>query len=430
LLGEAMAMARRIGDPATLLMASLAWLVSEPSSPAWRLSVLELLQITDAAGDRQWTHLGFLWRQQLLVRLGDRAEALRSLAADQALAEKLREPIYQYNLALATAMWALLEGRFGDASGLIEDAFALGERAQQPLARFWRDLQRLALLCARDQHAEVLERWEAELIALARQDPSQSHWRARLAYLYARVGRINDAQRELEGLAVNDFGDIRGPTGWNWLLCLALLPEVCVALGDTRRAAALYRYLSTYAGHCIVIGPHTSICFGSADRYLGMLAALEGRQDDALRHYTIAVETNRGLGARPQLAHSLREYAVVLRDTGMESAVTRSHALLGEALALYEDLGLKQAATITRALLAHESGHRRDRAVYPDGLSAREVEVLRLVAAGKTNREVAAALVISEGTVERHVTNLYGKIGARNRAEATSYAHAHGLAEP
>jgi len=58
----------------------------------------------------------------------------------------------------------------------------------------------------------------------------------------------------------------------------------------------------------------------------------------------------------------------------------------------------------------------------------REVEVLRLIAAGKSNREIAATLVISEGTVERHVTNLYAKIDARGRVDAAAYAFRHGLA--
>lgn len=65
---------------------------------------------------------------------------------------------------------------------------------------------------------------------------------------------------------------------------------------------------------------------------------------------------------------------------------------------------------------------------YPDGLTSREVEVLRLVAAGRSNREIAASLVLSERTVARHVTNIYGKTGAGSRAEATAYALRHGLA--
>ena len=59
---------------------------------------------------------------------------------------------------------------------------------------------------------------------------------------------------------------------------------------------------------------------------------------------------------------------------------------------------------------------------YPDGLTEREVEVLRLLASGRTNREIATALVLSARTVERHISNLYAKIRVRNRAEATAFA--------
>jgi DNA-binding CsgD family transcriptional regulator len=61
------------------------------------------------------------------------------------------------------------------------------------------------------------------------------------------------------------------------------------------------------------------------------------------------------------------------------------------------------------------------------GLTAREVEVLRLVAAGKTNRAIAADLVLSEKTVARHLSNIYVKLGLSTRAAATAYAYEHGL---
>jgi predicted ATPase/DNA-binding CsgD family transcriptional regulator len=64
----------------------------------------------------------------------------------------------------------------------------------------------------------------------------------------------------------------------------------------------------------------------------------------------------------------------------------------------------------------------------PDGLSEREVEVLRLLAAGRSNREIADALVISLNTVARHVSNIFDKVGAQNRTEAAAFAHRHGLA--
>ncbi len=70
-----------------------------------------------------------------------------------------------------------------------------------------------------------------------------------------------------------------------------------------------------------------------------------------------------------------------------------------------------------------------DRSARPDGLTAREIEVLRMVAGGKSSREVGDDLVLSVRTVERHITNIYAKIGAKGRADATSYALKHGIAE-
>jgi DNA-binding NarL/FixJ family response regulator len=61
------------------------------------------------------------------------------------------------------------------------------------------------------------------------------------------------------------------------------------------------------------------------------------------------------------------------------------------------------------------------------GLTAREVEVLRLVAAGKTNKAIAAELVISEKTVARHLSNIFSKLGLGTRSAATAYAYEHGL---
>jgi DNA-binding NarL/FixJ family response regulator len=65
----------------------------------------------------------------------------------------------------------------------------------------------------------------------------------------------------------------------------------------------------------------------------------------------------------------------------------------------------------------------------PDELSAREAEVLRLVARGLSNREIGAALFISEHTAANHVRSILRKTGCANRTEAASYAHAHSLVD-
>jgi class 3 adenylate cyclase/DNA-binding CsgD family transcriptional regulator len=69
----------------------------------------------------------------------------------------------------------------------------------------------------------------------------------------------------------------------------------------------------------------------------------------------------------------------------------------------------------------------RRKSAYPDQLTAREVEVLRLIAGGRTNAEISLELALSKRTVARHITNIYGKIGARSKVDAASYAMRHGL---
>jgi DNA-binding CsgD family transcriptional regulator len=71
-----------------------------------------------------------------------------------------------------------------------------------------------------------------------------------------------------------------------------------------------------------------------------------------------------------------------------------------------------------------------DRDVDAHELTKRELEVLRLLSAGETNKQIAASLVVSVRTVDRHVSNIYAKLGVSSRAAATSYAHQHGLVRP
>jgi DNA-binding NarL/FixJ family response regulator len=71
--------------------------------------------------------------------------------------------------------------------------------------------------------------------------------------------------------------------------------------------------------------------------------------------------------------------------------------------------------------------HPRELEKRPGGLTAREIEVLRLVVAGNTNHEIAAELVLSHNTVARHLSNVFNKLGLSSRAAATAFALREGL---
>jgi len=102
--------------------------------------------------------------------------------------------------------------------------------------------------------------------------------------------------------------------------------------------------------------------------------------------------------------------------------------LATEAREIGAALGAAPTVSRAEALLAGIPATQVDAATYPAGLSAREVEILRHVAAGRANRDIAAALALSEHTVRAHVRHIFAKTGTDNRAAATAFAFHHHLA--
>ena len=164
----------------------------------------------------------------------------------------------------------------------------------------------------------------------------------------------------------------------------------------------------------------------SKDRVQGLLALHLGLDEDAAAHFSTGLRWAQEQRCPVEHGRCLQGLAEVAARRGHRDEAVEH---LDQATALFEHHGtnlfLDQAEARKADLLAASGGRPR----YPDGLTAREVEVLQLLAAGKSNREIAGELVISLNTVERHVNHIYTKAGLANRAEAASYAHRQGLAQ-
>ena len=102
-------------------------------------------------------------------------------------------------------------------------------------------------------------------------------------------------------------------------------------------------------------------------------------------------------------------------------------ALLDEALAISLELGMHTLEERVVALRARARSQPRSPQPYPGGLTQREVEVLRLIAVGKSNRDIANALFVSPNTVANHVRSILTKTSTANRTEAAAYARRHNL---
>jgi len=150
-----------------------------------------------------------------------------------------------------------------------------------------------------------------------------------------------------------------------------------------------------------------------------------GSADKAEQRFGQAVETFRRFSLPWDEADALQLWGAAL--TAAEDR-SQSAEMLAQARAVYERIEagppwLEAAAALERRLAPAV----RAAARYPDHLTAREVDVLLLLASGESNREIAERLVLSPRTAERHVASIYRKIGARRRADAISYALHHGL---
>ncbi len=191
--------------------------------------------------------------------------------------------------------------------------------------------------------------------------------------------------------------------------------DVALAMGDLDMARPAVEELSSMTETGATSAPALAAAAAMAT---GGLELAEGEPSSALDHLRRAGAAWQTLKLPYEAARARVLCARAMRAAGDEEGARLE---LQAAAAAFERLGAVPDVEATARLLG-------DPEKLPGGLTAREVEVLRLVAAGKTNRDIAVELVISEHTVARHLQNMFAKLGVSSRSAATAYAFEHDLA--
>ena len=318
------------------------------------------------------------FRMHLLIATGDVHGFATDLLRFAQLADELRQPFHQYHGVSMCAAQALLSGRFADAEALARTAIKLGARLPGLDASGAYGMQMFTIARERGELPQL-----APLVKdFVRATPSVSTWRPALALILAEIGQLEAAETELQALAVENFQAL--PRDSLWLACVAYLAEVCEMVRDRAHAGTLYALLAPWSGRNVVAGS-VVVCYGPADRLLGMLCTVLGRWDDAERHFVAAVEMNIRQGSTPWLVHTQYRYAGMLLERKRAGDHERARTLMESAVRLAKDLGMRSLQD--RLVQLEQQFHPRlNVTLYPAGLSRREAQVLCMIAAGKSNQ--------------------------------------------
>ncbi|MFE1555028.1 LuxR C-terminal-related transcriptional regulator [Streptomyces sp. NPDC058734] len=238
-----------------------------------------------------------------------------------------------------------------------------------------------------------------------------------LSLLHLAQGKAAAAAAGLRGALAREDAEEAGLPERTRLLAAQV--EVALALGDmdVARAAAGELAAGALAWEERCGSAHTVLHARAAAARGAVAYAAHEEDARALLHRALALWLELGV---PYEAAQVRMTLAAAARAGEDEEGARLE--LQAARAVFTQLGAEPDARRAAALLG--SAERR----LPGGLTERESQVLRLVAAGHTNRSIAAELVISEHTVARHLNNIFAKLDVSSRAAATAYVYTHGLA--
>jgi DNA-binding NarL/FixJ family response regulator len=309
-------------------------------------------------------------------------------------------------------------GRFEDAFRLAVEGHAIAEQAgQRALVAYTLAVRALAAahlgladeatasgsLALADARATsgvpawIFATWAHGHLALARGDPARAY-------------------ETLEPLVLHHRREAICEPG-----ALPFLPDAVEALVDSGRSEDAAELLAEYGAAAERLTRRRGIA--ATQRLRGLLAAARGDADGARAALTAAVDLSSAGDTPFERARSLLALGATQRRLKRRR---EARATLEGSLAVFEGIGASLWAERARAELKRISG----RAATPGALTPAEERVAALVAEGKTNREVAAALFLSDRTVEGHLGRIFGKLGIRHRTEVAGALQTRGIDVP
>lgn len=335
-----------------------------PSKLASRLAIAtRVVDLGFAAADDGMLAWGRLWRLDAFEQLGLRVQFNAELMALTAVIERLGSPVWEWRLAAIHANLALLEDRLDDVGAHADSALSAGKAAGVGEAPFL-DLILRAAVAVRT--LEELPSIEVEVRqAIAHAPFFAQAWRAGILVDLGRKGEAIELWRALAG-----YVDEMPTDSHEWVTAMAEFARLSIVARDRDAARGLLRRLQPFA-HLHVAAPSLTPYRGPVALTLARLAAFLGESEVAERWFVDA-ESRASAMSAPWWAH---------------------------------------VAHIDGELLAARSSP----------LSPREGEIAALVAEGRTNREIAGGLHLSERTVEQHVRSILHKLTLPNRAAIAAW---------
>lgn len=334
-------------------------------------------------------------------RPGDFAEAVADM---QRCARTSGQPFFDFVSACVEGGVAYLRGDFAGAQRWADIALGTGNRLGADSIEGSHGVQMFMInreTGALGRFAQFLDGTETFV----------GRWVPGLLALYTELGSERGMTRALGHLLNRNLGDHTAEA--QWPMELVFMAEAALRLGDRDAATTLRPFLADYQGKNLMSGQFVAL-FGSADRYLARIAALDGDTGAAQRHFDIALEMDRRMGSVIHVAETLSRRAGFAAAHGRAEEARR---LAEEARAIATPIGQARVLDLVSPILA----------AGPDNLTERELDVLRLLAVGLSNREIAERLFISANTAANHVRSILLKTGAANRTQAAMYAADHEL---